>query len=108
MNAAQRRPLPGNRWHFQHGPIDCVIGADGDADAVAQALGDAWTRFQGVLRELVAELPLLRANLAARERHRVDAAGDAVDPGPRVKHGAAVRRDDEPRGTDRAAHGRCV
>jgi uncharacterized protein len=85
-NTAQRRPLPGNRWHFQHGPIDCVIGADGDADAVAQALDDAWTRFQGVLRELVAELPLLRANLAAQGRHRILAAGETVDPG--------VRRDD--------------
>jgi hypothetical protein len=26
--------LPGGRWHFQHGPIDIVIGADGDAAAV--------------------------------------------------------------------------
>ncbi len=65
MNAAQRRPLPGGRWHFQHGPIDCVIGADGDAAAVGDALEAAWARFQGVLAELVNELPLLRANLAA-------------------------------------------
>lgn len=65
MSAAQRRPLPGGRWHFQHGPIDCVIGADGDASAVAGALDAAWARFEGVLAELVGELPLLRANLAA-------------------------------------------
>ncbi len=65
MSAAQRRPLPGGRWHFQHGPIDCVIGADGDASAVADSLDAAWARFEGVLAELVGELPLLRANLAA-------------------------------------------
>jgi ApbE superfamily uncharacterized protein (UPF0280 family) len=57
---AQRALLEGGRWHFQHGPIDIVIGADGDADAVAQAHEAAWRRFQSVLPELVAELPLLR------------------------------------------------
>ena len=34
---AQRTPLPGRRWHFQHGPMDIVIGADGESDAVGQA-----------------------------------------------------------------------
>lgn len=48
------------RWHFQHGPIDLVIGADGEADALAAAHEAAWARFQGVLGELVGELPLLR------------------------------------------------
>ncbi len=71
MIGAQRRSLPGGRWHFQHGPIDCVIGADGEPGALAQALDAAWTRFQGVLDELVAELPLLRANLAAAPGHDV-------------------------------------
>lgn len=56
-----RHPLPGARWHFQHGPIDLVIGADGDADALAAAHEAAWQRFAGVLPELVAELPRLRA-----------------------------------------------
>jgi ApbE superfamily uncharacterized protein (UPF0280 family) len=59
MNA-QRAPLPEGRWHFQHGPIDIVIGADGDAAAVAQAHAAAWRRFETVLPELVAELPTLR------------------------------------------------
>ena len=95
MTTAQRRTLPGGRWHFQHGPIDCVIGADGESAVVAQAMEDAWARFQGVLSELVAELPMLRANLAGRGHHRLAAAGGRVDPGPRVKHGAAVRRDDK-------------
>jgi len=57
---AQRALLSGDRWHFQHGPIDLVIGCDGDAAAVADAHDAAWQRFQTVLTELVAELPLLR------------------------------------------------
>jgi ApbE superfamily uncharacterized protein (UPF0280 family) len=57
---AQRAPLSDGRWHFQHGPIDLVIGADGDASALAAAHAAAWQRFETVLTELVAELPLLR------------------------------------------------
>ena len=60
---AQRAILEGGRWHFQHGPIDIVIGADGDAAVVEQAHQAAWRRFQTVLGELVAELPLLRLPL---------------------------------------------
>jgi ApbE superfamily uncharacterized protein (UPF0280 family) len=58
--AAQRQPLPDHRWHFAHGPIDIVIGADGDDNAVRAAHEAAWQRFQPLLDELVAELPLLR------------------------------------------------
>jgi len=61
---AQRAPLPDGRWHFQHGPIDIVISADGDAAAVTAAHDAAWNRFESVLDELVAELPLLRAPVA--------------------------------------------
>jgi hypothetical protein len=57
---AQRLALPDGRWHFQHGPIDLIIGADGEPDAVTEAIGRAWGRFQAVLSELVAELPALR------------------------------------------------
>lgn len=57
---AQRRELPQGRWHFQHGPIDIVIGANGRPDAVGAAHQAAWHRFATVLQELVAELPLLR------------------------------------------------
>ena len=60
---AQRACFPDGRWHFQHGPIDIVIGADGDAVALAAAHAAAWQRFQTVLSELVAELPLLRSPL---------------------------------------------
>jgi hypothetical protein len=61
---AQRALLPGGRWHFQHGPIDLVIAAEGDAAAVEVAHAAAWARFQPLLSELVAELPLLRQPVA--------------------------------------------
>jgi ApbE superfamily uncharacterized protein (UPF0280 family) len=57
---AQRARLPDGRWHFQHGPIDIIIGADGQASAVDAAHTAAWTRFQCVLAELVSELRALR------------------------------------------------
>lgn len=60
MTSAQRQPLPGDRWHFQHGPIDIVIGAEGEAEALVAAHEAAWARFEPLLRELVQELPLLR------------------------------------------------
>lgn len=60
-HGAERRRLPDGRWHFHHGPIDLVIGADGDAAIVDAAIEQAWQRFSGLLEELVAELPLLRA-----------------------------------------------
>ncbi len=62
--AAERHALSGGRWHFQHGPIDLVIGADGNADAVAGAHQAAWQRFTGVLDELVRELPVLKRPVA--------------------------------------------
>jgi uncharacterized protein len=61
---AQRALLSTGRWHFQHGPIDIVIGADGDAAALAAAHTAAWSRFETVLGELVSELPLLRTQVA--------------------------------------------
>jgi ApbE superfamily uncharacterized protein (UPF0280 family) len=64
--SAQRAPLSQGRWHFQHGPIDIVIGANGEPSALAQAHQAAWLRFQGVLHELVEELPVLRQALPMR------------------------------------------
>ncbi len=52
--------LEGGRWHFQHGPIDLVIGVDGEPDAIRQALETAWQGFGGLLAGLVAQLPALR------------------------------------------------
>ena len=58
---AQRHLLPDGRWHYQHGPIDIVIGADGDALALKLAHEAAWQRFRTVLQELVSELrPMLQ------------------------------------------------
>ncbi|MEZ5727401.1 MAG: hypothetical protein R3E48_04890 [Burkholderiaceae bacterium] len=65
---AVRAPMPGRRWHFQHGPIDIVIAADGDPRAVAAAHDAAWARFETVLSELVAELPALRRAIPAGAR----------------------------------------
>lgn len=58
---AQRAPLSDERWHFQHGPIDLVLGAKGQLAAVARAHEQAWQRFRGILGELVGELGGLRA-----------------------------------------------
>ena len=58
---AQRMLLGDGRLHLQHGPMDIVIGADGERGAVQQAHEAAWQRFCGLLQELVDELPALRA-----------------------------------------------
>lgn len=46
-----------DRLHLRHGPIELILGAEGDREAAFRA---AWGRFQTILPELVAELPLLR------------------------------------------------
>lgn len=51
------------RLHFQHGPIDLILCAEGPVGAVARGYDRAWARFQGLLDELVGELPLLRRPL---------------------------------------------
>lgn len=61
VRGAVRARFPDGRWHFQHGPIDLVIGSDGEPEAVAAAVERAWLRFQPILAELVGELRLLRA-----------------------------------------------
>jgi len=65
QTGAVRRRLDADRWHFQHGPIDCIVSADGDDAAVAAAIETAWARFQTLLAELVGELALLRTDLSA-------------------------------------------
>ncbi len=66
MMTAQRARRSDGGWFFQHGPIDIVIGAEGEPAAVAAAHEQAWARFQTVLEELVAELPLLRQAVQGR------------------------------------------
>ncbi len=57
------RTADGSRLHLQHGPIDLIIEAWGEPVDVADAYQRAWERFQPLLDELVAELPMLRRPL---------------------------------------------
>jgi len=82
----QAATLSGNRLHLNDGPIDLILWVDGDTEAVAKAFRHARRRFDGLLDELVAELPVLRSPMsrdhpgvngptarrmfAAAERHR--------------------------------------
>jgi ApbE superfamily uncharacterized protein (UPF0280 family) len=50
----------GRRLHLNHGPIDLIVEAFGDASEVAAAYAQAKDRFDTVLEELVAELVELR------------------------------------------------
>ncbi len=77
------RLLPDGRLHLQHGPIDLVIEAFGEASEVTLAYRQAWRRFQDILAMLVAELPLLR--------RPVDAAHPGVD-GPVARRMLAACR----------------
>ncbi|MFI5012215.1 MAG: UPF0280 family protein [Hyphomicrobiales bacterium] len=52
------------RLHLSDGPIDLVIKAEGNAEAVDLAYLAARRRFGGMLAELAAELKLLRRRLA--------------------------------------------
>lgn len=61
MNGPWRAQLPDGRWHFQHGPIDLIIGAEGETRAIEAAIEQCWVAFGEVLCTLVAELPQLRA-----------------------------------------------
>ena len=61
MMGPQTSMLPdGKRLHLNHGPIDLIIEAFGEAEEVAAAYSQAKDRFDTVLEELVAELPELR------------------------------------------------
>lgn len=51
------------RLHLQHGPIDLIIEAFGEQIEIATAYRAAAERFETVLDELVAELPVLRNSL---------------------------------------------
>jgi ApbE superfamily uncharacterized protein (UPF0280 family) len=62
MTRARAAMLPdGRRLHLQDGPIDLVIEAFGSPEVVRAAHAAAVRRFDGLLDELCAELPLLRA-----------------------------------------------
>ena len=60
--SAQATFLPdGRRLHLHHGPMDLIIEAWGEAEAVRAAYRRAAMRFDGLLDELFAELAALRS-----------------------------------------------
>lgn len=87
----QSHILPcGKRLHLQHGPIDLIIGADGERRA---AFGAARARFSTVLTELMSEVSDLRRPLNHQTptpngmiAKRMDAATR-----PFVRHGFVTR-----------------
>lgn len=64
MNPTRTR-LDATRWHWQHGPIDLILSADGTPAAVQAAYESCWARFVDVLPELVGELKQLRQPVPA-------------------------------------------
>ena len=68
MNPTRTR-LDAARWHWQHGPIDLILSADGEPSAVQAAYEACWTRFVDVLPELVGELKLLRQPVPSDAAH---------------------------------------
>lgn len=65
MSGPVRARLADGRLHLQHGPIDLIVDARGDAAEVEAAQEQCWQRFADVLDTLVTELPLLRSPLGA-------------------------------------------
>jgi len=58
MNRPQITQISGDRLHLHHGPIDLILWAEGQG--ARQAYAQAISLFDGLLEELVAELPTLR------------------------------------------------
>ncbi|MCF6232540.1 MAG: UPF0280 family protein [Rhodobacteraceae bacterium] len=69
----------GNRLHLQHGPIDLVIGVDAPTPSIRRlAFQSASRRFNGILTELVAELPLLKTAGASAEPYGPEPKGSVA------------------------------
>lgn len=58
----------GKRLHLNHGPIDLIVEAFGEAQECRRAYEQAVARFQTILPELVEELPELRQPATSRPR----------------------------------------
>jgi ApbE superfamily uncharacterized protein (UPF0280 family) len=61
MSASARMLPDGRRLHLHHGPIDVVFEGWGAPEAVHAAHAAVIARFDGLLEELVADLPALRS-----------------------------------------------
>src|SRR5690606_37940997 len=69
MTGPQVAMLPdGKRLHLNHGPIDLIVEAFGDADEIRKGYHQAEDRFATVLEELVEELPHLRCASSLQSR----------------------------------------
>ncbi|MER9753263.1 UPF0280 family protein [Mesorhizobium sp. M0166] len=69
MNGPQAHWLEdGRRLHLNHGPIDLIVEAFGEASECSAAYRQAVARFQTILVELVEELPELRCPASSRPR----------------------------------------
>lgn len=66
MSGPDAAHLPDGRLHLQHGPIDLIIGVEGDAEAVRDAERAMRSLFATVLDGLVVELDLLRRDVNDR------------------------------------------
>jgi ApbE superfamily uncharacterized protein (UPF0280 family) len=66
----QQRRLADGRLHLHDGPIDLIVEAFGEMSVVEEAYAAAWGRFETILDELCAELPLLRADPRAAQAPR--------------------------------------
>ena len=42
VSGARAAQLGDGRWHFQHGPIDCIVFAEGESGAAAECVDRAW------------------------------------------------------------------
>lgn len=80
MTAAMAIRLPDGRLHLQHGPIDLICEAWGPRELVDLGYRRAWQRFEGLLQELVAELPALRCENQALFGPIAQTMGRAVAP----------------------------
>ncbi|ACD18701.1 UPF0280 family protein [Paraburkholderia phytofirmans] len=65
MNPTRTR-LDATRWHWQHGPIDLILSADGTPQAVQAAYEACWARFVDVLAELGGELKQLKQPVSSQ------------------------------------------
>jgi len=72
---------------LQHGPIDLVIGADGDREA---AFAAAQARFETMLEELVEELPLLKSQITGHSPCPAGAIAQRMDQATRPHCGTFV------------------
>ena len=79
--------LSDGRLHLQHGPIDLIIEANGDAKEISIAYGVMAKRFETVLDELVLELKSLRQEFSS--------ADNAKSPIARRMIVAAQKHNDE-------------